>query len=66
MFGRENINGILLLILCGVVSIIMINAIITGETPTVPENLRAPFTVAGVVLMAVMLWQWLSKRFRGK
>lgn len=66
MFGRENINGILLLILCGVVSIIMINAIITGETPTVPENLRVPFTVAGVVLMAVMLWQWLSKRFRGK
>lgn len=66
MFGRENIIGILLLIFCVVVIVIMVNATITGVVPTVPENLRVPFTVAGVVLFGVYLWQRFSGRFRRK
>lgn len=64
MFGRENIIGILLLVFCAVVALIMVNAIITGETPTVPENLRVPFTVIGIGAMVIVLWQRFSGRFR--
>lgn len=64
MLRRENIIGILLLILCGVVCIIMLNAIITGEMPTVPSNLRVPFTIIGVCATIIFLWQRFSGRFR--
>ena len=66
MFERENLTGILLLVFCAVVAVIMVNAIITGETPTVPEPLRIPFTVAGVLLMLGVLWQRFGNRFRRK
>lgn len=66
MFERENLTGILLLLFCAVVATIMINAIITGEIPSVPENLRVPFTVGGIVLMLALLWQRFSGRFKRK
>lgn len=66
MFGRENLTGILLLLFCAVVAIIMINAIITGEIPTVPENLRIPFTIGGMVLMGIWMWRQFAGRFRRK
>lgn len=66
MFERENLIGILLLIFCAVVGVVMVNAIITGEIPTVPENLRVPFTVGGIVLMLAVLWQRFSGRFKRK
>lgn len=64
MFGRENLIGILLLLFSAVVCVILVNAIITGEIPSVPSNLRVPFTVAGIVLMLVFVWQRFSGRFR--
>lgn len=64
MFGRENFTGILLLLFCAVVAVIMVNAIITGEIPSVPANLRIPFTVAGLVLMGVYLLRRFSHLFR--
>lgn len=66
MFGRENITGILLLLFCAVVAAIMVNAIITGEIPSVPANLRVPFTVAGIVLMGVYMVRRFSHLFRRK
>lgn len=66
MFERENFTGILLLLFCAVVAAIMINAIITGEIPSVPENLRVPFTVGGIGLMLILLWQRFSGRFKRK
>lgn len=66
MFERENLTGILLLVFCAVVAVIMINATITGEIPSVPEPLRIPFTVAGVLLMLGVLWQRFGNRLRRK
>ncbi len=66
MFGRENIIGILLLLFCAVVAVIMVTAIITGETPTVPPALRIPITVIGIGAVLLMLWQRFSGRFRRK
>lgn len=66
MFERENLTGILLLVFCAVVGVIMVNAIVTGETPSVPEPLRMPFTVAGILLMLGVLWQRFGNRLRGK
>lgn len=66
MFNRENLIGILLLVLCAVVGVIMVNAIITGETPTVPAGWGVPITIIGVAGMVGMLWQRFSGRFRRK
>lgn len=66
MFERENITGILLLLFCAVVAVIMVNAIITGEIPSVPAKLQVPFTVAGVALMGVYLWRRFSHLFKRK
>lgn len=66
MFERENLTGILLLVFCAVAAVIMVNAIITGETPSVPAPLRIPFTVAGVLLMIGVFWQRFGNRFRRK
>lgn len=66
MFERENVTGILLLAFCAVVAVIMVNAIITGEIPSVPENLRAPFTIGGIVLMGVYFWRHFASRFKRK
>lgn len=66
MFGRENLTGILLLVFCAIVALIMINAIVTGEIPSVPANLRVPFTVGGIVLMGILFWQRFSGRFKRK
>lgn len=66
MFERENMTGILLVVFCAVAAVIMVNAIITGEIPTVPERLRVPFTVAGVLLFIGVLWQRFGDRFRRK
>lgn len=66
MFDRENLTGILLLVFCAVAALIMVNAIITGDTPTVPANLRTPLTVLGIGLFGILIWQrvsaWLKRR----
>lgn len=64
MFERENLTGILLLVFCAVVAVIMVNAIITGDTPTVPAPLRIPLTVAGILLMLGVVWQRFGDRIR--
>lgn len=66
MFERENLTGILLLVFCAVVAVIMVIAIITGEIPTVPDRLRLPFTIGGIVLMLGVLWQRFGNRLRRK
>lgn len=66
MFGRENLIGILLLLFCAVTAVILITAIITGETPTVPPAMRVPITVIGIGAVLAMLWQRFSGRFRRK
>lgn len=66
MFERENLIGILLLVFCAVAAVIMVNAIVTGVTPTVPEPMRIPLTVAGVLLMIGVLWQKFGHRIRRK
>lgn len=66
MFRGENIIGILLLLLCAVVAVILVMAIVSGETLTVPGNLRMPVTIIGIGLVIVMLWQRFSGRFRRK
>lgn len=64
MFERDNLIGILLLVFCAVAAVIMVNATITGDMPTVPEPVRIPLTVAGVLLFVGMLWQRFGKHFR--
>jgi len=64
VFGRENIVGILLLVLCGVVCLILLNAIGTGVIPTVPSELELLFTVVGIGAALVLAWMWLSKKLR--
>lgn len=64
MFSRENIIGILLLVLCGVVALALIGNIITGETPTVPSHLKTPFTIVGIGAAIVLFWMRFSNRFR--
>ena len=64
MFNRENIIGILLLVLCGIVALVMIGNIINGEIPTVPSYARVPFTIVGIGAAIVLFWMWISKRFR--
>ncbi len=66
MFRGENVIGMLLLLLCAVVAVIMVVAITSGRQPTVPDNMRVPFTVIGIGAMVVMLWQRFSGRFRRK
>lgn len=66
MFRGENLVGIMLLLLCAVVAAIMIQAIITGETPTVPGYMRIPVIIIGVGAILLMLWNRFSGRFRGK
>jgi predicted anti-sigma-YlaC factor YlaD len=66
VFGRENLIGMLLLLFCAVTAVIMIVAIITGETPTVPSAMRVPITVIGIAAVLVVLWQRFSGRFRRK
>lgn len=64
MFRRENAVGILLLILVGVVSAILVVAIVTGRPPSVPEGMGTPLTVFGFIMVAIMLWQRFGSRFR--
>lgn len=66
MFSRENYIGILLLALCAVAAVILIVAIITGDTPTVPKPLEVPLTIIGFVAIAATLWLRFSGRFRRK
>ena len=66
MFGRENLIGMLLLLFCAVTAVILMVAIVTGETPTVPPALRVPLIVIGIGAVLVMLWQRFSGRFRRK
>jgi len=66
VFGRENLIGMLLLLFCAVTAVILMVAIVTGETPTVPPALRVPLTVIGIGAVLVMLWQRFSGRFRRK
>lgn len=56
----------LLLLFCAVTAVILIVAIITGETPTVPPAMRVPITVVGIGAVLLMLWQRFSGRFRRK
>lgn len=66
MFQGENLIGILLLLLCAVVAAIMIQAIIVGETPTVPGYMKIPALIIGGGGFAILLWRQFSGRFRGK
>lgn len=66
MFKGENLIGILLLLLCAVVAAIMIQAIITGETPSIPDYMRIPAIIIGGGGMIILLWRQFSGRFRGK
>lgn len=56
----------LLLLFCAVAAVIMVAAIITGETPTVPSAMRIPLIVIGVAALLAMVWQRFSGRFRRK
>lgn len=66
MFRGENLIGILLLLLCVVVGVIMVQAIVTGVTPTVPGYMKIPAIIIGGGAIVLMLWNRFSGRFRGK
>lgn len=66
MFRGENLIGMLLLLLCVVVGAIMVQAIATGDTPTIPGYMKIPAIIIGVGGMLLLLWNRFSGRFRGK
>lgn len=68
MFRRENITGILLLVLCGVVGAVMVRAIVTGERPQVSAPDWVTWVLGAIFIGGIaysLLRSFADRRSRG-